>query len=137
MTIYNCPQEGCNVHFESSLDDIVPMAINHAFGSHQKIIDRDAVVGTVRGEAQAEATVQQEPIPVEKSKEELKAIRRERRKKRKKRKKAKMLRMEIGYIPKKVEDGVVEEAELVEVSVPEDSLSKPKNKIFDWWKNKG
>ena len=136
MTIYNCPQEGCNVRFEGSLDDIVPMAINHAFGSHQKIIDRDAVVGTVRGEAQVEATVQQEPIPVEKSKEELKAARKKRRIRRK-RKKAKLLKMEIGYIPKNIKDGVVEEAELVEVSVPEGSILKPKNKIFDWWKNKG
>ena len=123
MTIYNCPQEGCNVHFESSLDDIVPMAINHAFGSHQKIIDRDAVVGTVRGEAQAGLLTKLEPIPVEKIEKKVKALLRKKRRMRRKKRKAKLLR--------------AEKAELVEVSIPEDSLSKPKNKIFDWWKNKG
>lgn len=135
MAVYNCPELGCNVYFDQDLDDLVPMAVNHAFGSHGKNIDRDAVVGTVRGEAQVEATVQQEPVPVEKSKEELKVIRKKRRIRRK-RKKAKLLKAEIGYIPKKVKDGVVEEAELVEVSVPEGSIPKPKNKIFDWWKKK-
>ena len=136
MARYNCLELGCNVYFDNDLDSIVSVAINHAFGSHQKIIDREAVVGVIKGQAQAGQPLQQEPIPVEKSKEELKAARKKRRIRRK-RKKAKLLKMEIGYIPKNIKDGVVEEAELVEVSVPEGSILKPKNKIFDWWKNKG
>lgn len=114
MAVYNCPELGCNVYFDQDLDDLVPMAINHAFGSHGKNIDRDAVVGTVRGEAQVEATVQQEPVPVEKPT----TVRRKRKKRNKRRKQQVKVESTVEIEPK----GEVE----VETG----------NKISDWWKKK-
>jgi hypothetical protein len=78
MSKYNCPIEGCNVYFEAPTDDIIPQAINHAFGSHDMQIDGQAVVEIIYKQAHP-ATID-EPSSVRKPK-----VRRKRRKARIKR----------------------------------------------------
>ncbi len=73
MSKYNCPIEGCNVYFEAPTDDIIPQAINHAFGSHDMQIDGQAVVEIIYKQAHP-ATID-EPSSVRQPK-----VRRKRRK---------------------------------------------------------
>src|SRR4030067_133425 len=110
MARYNCPEEGCNVYFDNSLDNIELMAKDHAFGSHGKIIDRDAVVEVIQGKIQ--------PMPKVVVAEAVKKKKRKRRKKRKKRQ------------SKAVEEFKEELKEVYE------EKSSSKNKILDWWGKK-
>ena len=133
MARYNCPEEGCNVYFNNTLDDILPLAIDHAFGSHGKIIDKDAVVGVVKGQVQAEEPFQQEPAFDKENEGDIKVVRKRRRRKKRKKRQVK--------IKEQIESELADiytnpiEPEIKNEVQPE-VKPETKNKIFDWWGNK-
>ena len=115
MARYNCPEQGCNVYFDKDLESITISVINHAFGSHGKIIDRETVVGIIKDQVQVESQDQQGPAS---DKDIIRIV----RKKHRRRKKQRHIAMKDQI---KIESEIKKELGM-----------ETKNKIFDWWGKK-